>query len=151
MGDIQYKRTLFKDRQTGKAKYLLEEALKIEKNQRMSLRMMQIMGVLSASSPYRAVEEQLKKLLGISCSYEAIRQRVIAEGKEIEEQEEKEHLKIRELDYQMPEEIPEVVYTQRQTQRSFASKIKNKEKKKGRRRHLEVKAGTGYSRQRSQV
>jgi len=103
---------LFKDRQTGKAKYLLEEALKIEKNQRMSLRMMQIMGVLSASSPYRAVEEQLKKLLGISCSYEAIRQRVIAEGKEIEEQEEKEHLKIRELDYQMPEEIPEVVYTE---------------------------------------
>lgn len=148
MGDIQYKRTLFKDRQTGKAKYLLEEALKIEKNQRMSLRMMQIMGVLSASSPYRAVEEQLKKLLGISCSYEAIRQRVIAEGKEIEEQEEKEHLKIRELDYQMPEEIPEVVYTE--TDATFIRK-QNKEKKKGRRRHLEVKAGTGYSRQRSQV
>lgn len=148
MGDIQYKRTLFKDRQTGKAKYLLEEALKIEKNQRMSLRMMQIMGVLSASSPYRAVEEQLKKLLGISCSYEAIRQRVIAEGKEIEEQEEKEHLKIRELDYQMPEEIPEVVYTE--TDATFIRK-QNKEKKKGRRRHLEVKAGTEYSRQRSQV
>lgn len=148
MGDIQYKRTLFKDRQTGKAKYLLDEALKIEKNQRMSLRMMQIMGVLSASSPYRAVEEQLKKLLGISCSYEAIRQRVIAEGKEIEEQEEKEHLKIRELDYQMPEEIPEVVYTE--TDATFIRK-QNKEKKKGRRRHLEVKAGTGYSRQRSQV
>ena len=65
----------------------------MERNQRMSLKVTQLMGLLAASSPYRVVQEQLSKLLGVSWSHEAIRQSVIAEGKRIEAQESKEHLK----------------------------------------------------------
>ena len=143
VGNIQYKRTMFKDRLTTKARYLLDEALKIEKNQRMSLRMMQIIGALASNNAYRAVRKQLSKLLGLSLSHEAIRQNVIREGKKIEEQEEKEHLKIKELDYKIPEDIPTKVYNEMDT--TYIRK-QNKNSKKGRkRRHLEVKLGVAYT------
>ncbi|MBL7131048.1 MAG: ISLre2 family transposase [Candidatus Omnitrophica bacterium] len=142
-GDIQYKRTLYRERITGKPRYLLDEALKIEKNQRMSLKMAQLMGALSSASPYRAAQEQLSKLLGLSWSHEAIRQNVIREGKPIEEREKKEHQKIKALDYKMPEEVPEVVYNEADA--AYIRK-QNKNKKRGRKkRHLEVKAGIGYT------
>ena len=143
VGNIQYKRTMFRDKQTGKARYLLDEALKIDRNQRVSLKMAQLMGLLASVSPYRAVQEQLSKLLGLSYSHEAIRQSVIREGKRIEEREAKEHQKIKELDYQMPEEIPEVVYNE--TDATYIRK-QNKDRKKGnKKRYLEVKLGVGYT------
>ena len=98
VGEIQYKRRLYRDRETGKARYLLDEALKIDRNQRMSLKMVQLMGILASIGPYRSAEEQLKRLLGLRWSHEGIRQAVIREGKRIEEQEEKEYRKIKELD-----------------------------------------------------
>ena len=106
VGDIQYKRTLYRDRETGKARYLLDEALKIDRNQRMSLKMAQLMGLLASIGPYRNAQEQLKRLLGLRLSHEAIRQAVIREGKRIEKQENQAHQKIKNLDYQLPEEIP---------------------------------------------
>ena len=143
VGDIQYRRTLYKEKRTKKARYLLDEALKIDKNQRMSLKMSQLLGSLASASPYRGVEENLNKLLGISWSHEAIRQNVIREGKRIEEREQKGHQKIKALDYESPREIPEVVYNE--TDATYIRK-QNKGKKRGRKkRHLEVKAGIGYT------
>ena len=143
VGDIQYSRTLYKEKTTGKPKYLLDEALGIDKNQRMSLRMLEIMGLLASVGPYRGAQEQLNKLLGLSWSHEAIRQNVIREGKRIEERESKDHQKVKALDYQMPQDLPEVVYNE--TDATYIRK-QNKGKKRGRKkRHLEVKIGVGYT------
>ncbi|MFH1767659.1 MAG: UPF0236 family protein, partial [Candidatus Omnitrophota bacterium] len=143
VGDIQYRRNLYKDRVSGKARYLLDEALKIDKNQRLSLKMVELMGLLVSMSPYRRAQEQLSKLLGLCCSHEAIRRNVIAEGKRIEEREEKEHQKIKQLDYQLPRDLPGVVYNE--TDATYIRK-QNKGKKKGfKRRHLEAKLGVGYT------
>lgn len=143
VGDIQYSRNLYREKQSKKPRYLLDEALKIDKNQRLSLKMMQLMGVLASASPYRAAQEQLAKLLGLSWSHEAIRQNVITEGRRIEEREAKEHQKIKELDYQIPEQPPQVVYNE--TDSTYIRR-QNKTKKKGRKkRHLEVKLGLSYS------
>lgn len=143
VGDVQYSRTMYKEKAAGKARYLLDEALGIDRNQRMSLKMVEIMGVLASMGPYRAAQEQVAKLMGLSWSHEAIRQNVIREGKRIEEQEAKKHKKIKELDYQMPQDLPEVVYNE--TDATYIRK-QNKPKKKGRKkRHLEVKLGIGYT------
>ncbi len=143
VGDIQYSRTLYKEKATNKPRYLLDEALKIDRNQRMSLKMAQLLGSLASASPYREVEDSLNKLLGISWSHEAIRQNVIREGRRIEEREKQEHQKIKNLDYQLPQEIPEVVYNE--TDATYIRK-QNKAKLRGyKQRHLEVKAGIGYT------
>jgi len=143
IGDIPYSRTLYKEKLSGNPKYLLDEAMGLDKNQRMSLRMTEIMGLLASVEPYRNAQEQLSKLLGISWSHEAIRQNVIREGKRIEEQEAKKHKKIKELDYELPRERPETVYNE--TDATYIRK-QNKTKKKGRKkRHLEVKLGVGYT------
>lgn len=143
LGDIQYTRTLYKEKATGKPRYLLDKALGIDKNQRMSLRMLEIMGILASMGPYRDAQEKLTRLLDIPCSHEAIRQNVIREGRRIEEREAKEHKKIKELDYQIPQDLPDTVYNE--TDSTYIRK-QNKTKKKGRKkRHLEVKLGIGYT------
>ena len=53
-GDILYSRTRYKDRQ-GKTHYLLDEALSIVKNQRISLSRAKIENFLSSLSSYREV------------------------------------------------------------------------------------------------
>jgi len=143
VGNIQYKRTMFRDKHTKKARYLLDEALNIDRNQRMSLRMAQLMGLLASVSPYRDVQESLSRLSGLSYSHEAIRQNVIREGRRIEEREKQEHQKIKNLDYRLPQKIPEVVYNE--TDATYIRK-QNKGKKRGyKQRHLEVKVGIGYT------
>ncbi len=143
IGDIKYKRTLYKEKATGKPRYLLDEALKIDKNQRMSLKMLQMLGVLASASPYREVGNSLSRLLGVSWSHEAIRQNVIGEGKRIEEQEKQEYRKVKNLDYEAPKELPQEVYNE--TDATYIRK-QNKGKKKGyKKKHLEVKAGIGYT------
>ncbi len=144
VGEIPYRRTLYKEKATGKSRYLLDEALKIGKNQRMSLKISQIFGTMSSVEAYRGVASQISKLLGIRYSHEAIRQNVIKEGKRIETQEEKELEKIKALDYKMPKEIPEVLYTE--TDATYIRKQNKGKKKKGRKkRHFEVKLGLNYT------
>ena len=58
-GDILYSRTRYKDR-CGKACYLLEEALNIKKNQRISLIRAKIGCFLASLSSYREVSRQHK-------------------------------------------------------------------------------------------
>src|SRR5665648_585072 len=53
-GDILYSRTRYKDKK-GKSRYLLDEALSIVKNQRLSLSQARIESFLSSFSSYREV------------------------------------------------------------------------------------------------
>ena len=62
-GDILYSRTRYKDRQ-GKSHYLLDEALSISKNQRISLSRARIECFLSSISSYREVVGNLRLLMG---------------------------------------------------------------------------------------
>lgn len=140
IGDIIYQRTLYRQKGAGLA-YLLDEALKIGKNQRMSLKLGQIFGVLANMGPYRAAQESLSKLMGIFRSHENIRLNVIKEGRRIEERRNEEIKKIKALDYTVPQDLPEVVYTE-----ADATYIRrqNKGKRSGE-KHLEVKLGIGYT------
>jgi len=79
-GDILYLRTRYKDKKTGKSCYLLDEALSIVKNQRISLSRARIECFLSALSSYREVVEGIRLLIGGPRCHEAIRQSVIKEG-----------------------------------------------------------------------
>lgn len=142
IGEVRYRRRLYKEKETEKPRYLLDEALKVGKNQRMSLRVSQIFGALAAVEAYRGVAEQISKLLGLRYSHEAIRQNVIKEGIRIEGQEAQELEKVKLLDYKLPEEIPEVVYTEADA--TYIRK-QNKGKKKSPKRHLEVKIGINYT------
>ena len=62
-GDILYARTRYKDRQ-GKSHYLLDEALSIIKNQRLSLSRARIENFLSSLSSYREVVTKSQTLTG---------------------------------------------------------------------------------------
>ena len=102
-GDICYSRTRYKDKK-GKAHYLLDEALSIVKNQRISLCRAMIECFLATFSSYREVVTQAKLLLGHFRSHESIRQGVIKEAKRLIEAEKKRLQNIRNLTY--PETIP---------------------------------------------
>ena len=97
-GDILYSRTRYKDRQ-GKSHYLLDEALSIDKNQRISLSRARIECFLSALSSYREVVEGIRLLIGGPRCHEAVRQSVIKEGKLLIENQEKKLRQIENLDY----------------------------------------------------
>jgi hypothetical protein len=142
IGTIRYRRRLYKERATGKPRYLLDEALKMGRNQRMSLKISQIFGTLASMEPYRGVAEQISKLVGITYSHEAIRQNVIKEGLRIEDHEARGLEKVKMSDYRLPKEIPEVVYTE--TDATYIRR-QNKGKKKTKKRHLEVKIGMNYT------
>ncbi len=143
VGCVEYRRTLYKEMPGGKARYLLDEQLKMQKNQRMSLTLSQIFGTLASVEPYREAAKEICQLLGITYSHEAIRQNVIKEGRRIEEQEEKELEKVRQLDYQLPKEIPAVVYTE--TDATYIRKQNKRKKNKNKKRHFEVKIGINYT------
>jgi len=143
IGDICYRRTLYREKTSGKLRYLLDEALKIDKNQRLSLKMTEIVAVLACIGPYRAAQEHMLKLMGLSLSHEAIRQNVIREGKRIEEREAQEHRKMKALDYPAPQDTPDVVYNETDT--TYIRKQNRNKKKERKQRHLEVKLGVGYT------
>ena len=139
-GDIIYQRTLYRDKNGDKV-YLLDEALKLSRNQRMSLKLIELFGVLANMGPYRAAQESLSKLTGLFRSHENIRLNVIKEGKRIEDRRNNEIKKIKALDYTLPQELPEVVYTEADA--TYIRK-QNRGKKSGV-KHLEVKIGIGYA------
>jgi len=143
LGEISYRRTLYKEKDTGKPRYLLDEALKVARNQRMSLKIARIFGTLASVEAYRGVAEQISQLLGIHYSHEAIRQNVIKEGLRIEGQETKELEKVKLLDYKLPAEIPDVVYTE--TDATYIRKQQRGKKRGRKKRHFEVKLGLNYT------
>ncbi len=143
IGEIKYLRTLYKEKSTGKPRYLLDEQLNMSKNQRMSLKISQILGALASVEAYRGVAEQISKLIGIRYSHEAIRQNIIKEGLRIELKEEKEFKKVKLLDYRLPKEISEVLYTE--TDATYIRKQNKGKKKNNKKRHFEVKIGLNYT------
>lgn len=137
-GDIFYSRTRYKDKK-GKAHYLLDEALSIVKNQRISLCRAMIECFLSTLSSYREVVTQAKLLLGHFRSHESIRQTVIKEAKGLIEAEKKRLKNIRNLTY--PETIPpDTAYLE-----ADATYITLQKKGKEKGGKLEIKAGVGYT------
>ena len=137
-GDILYSRTRYKDRQ-GKSHYLLDEALSIIKNQRLSLSRARIENFLSSLSSYREVVTQARLLLGSFRSHEAIRQSVIKEGSLIIENQEKKLKQIENLDYP-DKEAPDTAYLEADA--TYITLQKKGQEKGGK---LEVKLGIGYS------
>ena len=137
-GDILYLRTRYKDKDN-KSHYLLDEALSISKNQRISLSRARIECFLSGLSSYREVVEAIKLLIGGPRCHEAIRQSVIKEGKLIIENQEKKLKQIENLDYP-DKEAPDTAYMEADA--TYISLQHRGKKKKGK---MEVKAGVGYT------
>ena len=137
-GDILYARTRYKDRQ-GKSHYLLDEALNIKKNQRISLSRAMIECFLSTLSSYREVVTQARLLLGNFRSHESIRKGVIKEAKLMIENQKKKLQKIRNLEYQEGNPL-DTAYLEADA--TFITLQKKGQEKGGK---LEVKLGIGYS------
>jgi len=137
-GDILYSRTRYKDKK-GKARYLLDEALSIVKNQRISLSRARIECFLSGFSSYREVVEGIRLLIGGPRCHEAIRQSVIKEGKLIIENQEKKLRQIENLNYP-DKEAPDTAYME-----ADATYISLQHKDKKKKEKMEVKAGVGYT------
>jgi len=137
-GDILYSRTRYKDKDN-QSHYLLDEALSIKKNQRISLSRARIECFLSTFSSYREVVTQAKLLLGNFRSHESIRRGVIKEAKLMIENQKKKLQKIRNLEYQEGNP-PDTAYLE-----ADATFITLQKKGKGKGGKLEVKLGIGYS------
>jgi len=138
-GDILYSRTRYKDKKTGKSHYLLDEALSIDKNQRISLSRARIECFLSGFSSYREVVEGIKLLISGPRCHEAIRQSVIKEGSLIIENQEKKLRQIENLNYP-DKEAPDTAYMEADA--TYIS-LQNRGKKK--KEKMEVKLGVGYT------
>jgi len=138
-GDILYLRTRYKDKKTGKSHYLLDEALSIDKNQRISLSRARIECFLSGFSSYREVVEGIKLLIGGPRCHEAIRQSVLKEGKLLIENQEKKLRQIENLDYP-DKEAPDTAYLE-----ADATYISLQHRGKKKKEKMEVKAGVGYT------
>ena len=137
-GDILYSRTRYKER-CGKTHYLLDEALSISKNQRISLCRARIEYFLASLSSYREVVGQARLLLGNFHSHESIRRGVIKEGKLIIENQEKKLKQIENLNYP-DKEAPDTAYMEADA--TYIS-LQNRGKKK--KEKMEVKLGVGYT------
>jgi hypothetical protein len=137
-GDILYSRTRYKDKEN-KSHYLLDEALSIVKNQRISLSRARIECFLSAFSSYREVVEGIRLLIGGPRCHEAIRQSVLKEGKLLLENQEKKLRQIENLDYP-DKKAPDTAYLE-----ADATYISLQHKDKKKKEKMEVKAGVGYT------
>jgi hypothetical protein len=83
LGDITFYKRLYQDR-SGKYRYLLDEKLSLEKNQRVSKLYEKIEGLLAfVSGSYRKAEELIREFYGDSPSFESIRGQAIRQGKKI--------------------------------------------------------------------
>ena len=137
-GDILYSRTRYKDK-NNKSHYLLDEALSIVKNQRISLSRARIECFLSALSSYREVVTCARLLLGNFRSHEAIRQSVLKEGKLLIENQEKKLKQIENLNYP-DKEAPDTAYME-----ADATYISLQHRGKKKKEKMEVKLGVGYT------
>ena len=137
-GDILYSRTRYKDKDN-KSHYLLDEALSIVKNQRISLSRARIECFLSGLSSYREVVEGIRLLIGGPRCHEAIRQSVIKEGKLIIENQEKKLRQIENLNYP-DKEAPDTAYME-----ADATYISLQHRGKKKKEKMEVKVGVGYT------
>jgi hypothetical protein len=138
-GDILYSRTRYKDKKTGKSCYLLDKALSIVKNRRISLSRARIECFLSAFSSYREVVKGIRLLIGGPRCHEAVRQSVIKEGKLLLKNQERKLKQIKNLNYP-DKESPDTAYLE-----ADATYISLQQKGKKKKEKMEVKLGVGYT------
>ena len=136
-GDILYSHTRYKER-CGKIHYLLDKALSISKNQRISLCRAKTEYFLASLSSYREVVTQARLLLGNFRSHESIRRGIIKEAKLIIENQKRKLQKIINLEYKEGNP-PDTAYIEADA--TFIT-LQKKGKEKGGK--LEVKLGIGY-------
>ena len=135
-GDVSISRTRYRQK-TGKARYLLDEALSTIKNQHISLSRAMAECLLASLSSYREVVNQTRLLLGHTRSHESIRKNVLSEARLIIEHEQQHLKQIESLD--LPEkQAAEISYTE-----ADATYIKLQKPEKDKK--LEVKIGIGYT------
>lgn len=135
-GDVRVCRTRYLEK-TGKARYLLDEALSTIKNQRISLSRAMMECLLASLSSYREIVNQTRLLLGHTRSHESIRKNVLSEARLIIEHEQQHLKQIESLD--LPEkQAAEISYTE-----ADATYIKLQKPEKDKK--LEVKIGIGYT------
>jgi hypothetical protein len=135
-GDVCISRTRYLDK-TGKARYLLDEALSTLKNQRISLSRAMMECLLASLSSYREVVEQVQLLLGHSRSHESIRKSILTEGRLLIEHEQQRLQQMENVGLPA-KEAPEIAYTEAD---STMIKLQKPEKDQ----KLEVKIGIGYT------
>lgn len=84
--DVNFKRRRYRERETGKEVYLLDEVLDIEPNTQVSPALTALMLTQAATTnSYRKAAESMSRFLGFNAtSHETIRQTVLKLGKELE-------------------------------------------------------------------
>lgn len=151
LGDIRYKRTRYIDNVTGKSRYLLEEKLKVVKNQRISFMRAKIEMLIATLTTYRATEKDVELLTGCKRSHESIRQSVIREAEKIIAHQENSIEKVRRLeDSKESDVIHDIVYMESDSafirlQRKRKARYHRIKIRRRRRRSIEVKLGIGYT------
>jgi len=89
MGDIWYSRTRYYDHEAGGYRYLLDEALGLEKRQTISMARRQLEARLAITTgSYRSAATELEASTGSTRSHEAIRGVVLEEGARIQRMQE---------------------------------------------------------------
>lgn len=150
LGDIRYERTRYRDKQTGKARYLLEERLGLKSNQRVSLSRAKIEMFIASMDTYRGARENAWLLLGISRSHESIRQSVLREARQILAHQAHELGKIRHLEGLPKNPLSDIAYLEADSvfirkQHSRKRKTALRRPTKRKRRSIEIKLGIGYT------
>jgi len=113
MGNIHYNRTRYYDRRIGGYRYLLDEALGLEKRQTVSIgrRKLEAMTAVKAGS-YRGAQGRMEELTGSGWSHEAIRAVVLREGKRLYDREKKSLQGVYNLRDEYSGDINDVVYVE---------------------------------------
>jgi hypothetical protein len=150
LGDIRYERIRYIDKSTGRSRYLLEEKLKIAKNQRISLLRAKIEMLIASLTTYRSTEKDVELLTGYRRSHESIRQSVIKEAERIIACENASIESARRLeDDKEPDAIHDIVYLESD---STFIRMQRRRKRRScrivsrrRRKSIEVKMGIGYT------
>jgi hypothetical protein len=148
LGDVKYSRVRYKEKSTGRSRYLVDEAMGLELDQRISLSRQKLEVHAVSEVTYRQGRENIKRITGSSRSYEAMRQSVIKEAEKIIEHQERSLKKMRLLEYDADIEAPETAYSEadgtviRLQRRRKGKELTVRNRKK---RHVEVKLGIGYT------
>lgn len=141
MGDIRYRRTRYYDRESGGYRYLLDEALGLEKRQTVSIGRRQLEARLAITTgSYRSAVSELEASTGSSRSHEAIRGVVLEEGARIRRVQEYELQREYALEGAYTGEPHDAVYVE-----ADGTQIHHQRSDRKRGKGLEVKVGICYT------
>ena len=150
LGDIRYERTRYRDRQTKKSRYLLEEKLGLWPNQRISLSRSKMEMFIASLDTYRGAQENVRLLLGITRSHESIRQSILKEADQIIRYQTSELEKTKHLEDKPQKPLSDIAYLETDSafvrfQRRKKRKPNQKTPSKRKRKSIEIKLGIGYT------